>query len=124
MRKRICAHPMCKNLIDPSERYCHEHKRETTQDGRKPFENAVRYNTGLYNTSRWKKLRKKHLEENGFCVYCGTRDNLTVDHITAPKGEEGLFFSPGNLQTLCLRCHAFKTGMETKMRRPRRRRRD
>jgi 5-methylcytosine-specific restriction endonuclease McrA len=122
MRKRICAYPMCKRLIDPHERYCPEHKRDTagSNGNRKPFENAARSNTGLYNTARWKRLRKKHLEENGYCIYCGSAENLTVDHITAPRGDEDLFFSPGNLQTLCPGCHSFKTAKEINERRGRR----
>jgi 5-methylcytosine-specific restriction endonuclease McrA len=110
---------MCKTLIDPSDRYCLKHKRAVVSGDRKPFEGAVRANAGLYSSSRWKALRKKHLGENGYCAYCGSTANLTVDHITAPRGDEGMFFSPGNLQTLCLGCHAFKTAKEASERRGR-----
>ncbi|MDO6587341.1 HNH endonuclease [Salipiger sp. 1_MG-2023] len=35
-----------------------------------------------------------------------------VDHITPHKGDETLFFDPGNLQALCKLCHASRKQRE------------
>jgi 5-methylcytosine-specific restriction protein A len=107
MKKYICREAGCNQLLDQSG-YCDKHKKER----RKPFENAQRSNEGLYNTSKWQKLRMKHLEEQDCCVYCGNGNRLTADHIIPPRGNEDLFFSEDNLQTLCFYCHQIKTNEE------------
>jgi len=53
----------------------------------------LRPNEALYNTTRWRKLRREVLREIGQCVICGATDNLHVHHITPPKGDEALFYS-------------------------------
>lgn len=35
-----------------------------------------------------------------------------VDHVTPHQGDEGLFFSWGNLRALCKPCHSRKTARE------------
>lgn len=55
----------------------------------------------------WKTIRKHWLEKHPICVRCGTRENLTVDHIK-PLSEGGRT-EPNNLQTLCFACHTAKT---------------
>lgn len=47
-----------------------------------------------------------YLRDNHKCLKCGTRENLTVDHII-PKSRGGNN-SFVNLQTLCLKCNAEK----------------
>jgi 5-methylcytosine-specific restriction protein A len=115
MKKKICNRPGCNELIDITERYCLKHTENATSN--KPFENAKRSNGGFYNTCRWRMLRKQHLKENPYCVKCGNRDSLTVDHVVPPRGNEDLFFDLDNLQTLCETCHRAKTSMEIRKRR-------
>jgi 5-methylcytosine-specific restriction protein A len=119
MKKRMCNFPGCTVLIDPSERYCLKHKKEKSSNSRKPFENAQRSNNNLYHTAQWKNLRKKVLKDNNYCVYCGSRENLVIDHIIPPRGNEDLFFSENNLQVVCHRCHSLKTAQEINHRRKR-----
>ncbi|WP_377514374.1 HNH endonuclease [Ochrobactrum sp. RH2CCR150] len=63
----------------------------------------------MYKTSRWTKLRQRHLDASPLCVYCLRCDEVeeakVVDHIRPHKGSEYLFFDPDNLQSLCAPCH-------------------
>jgi 5-methylcytosine-specific restriction protein A len=110
MKRYICREAGCDTLLD-NPGYCEKHKREK-ENNRIPFKNAVRSNEGLYNTNRWKKLRAEHLKEQDYCVYCGSSKDLEVDHIMPPRGDEDLFYSSENLQTICGVCHRLKTAKE------------
>ena len=59
----------------------------------------------LYSKKAWKQLRLDHLAKEPLCVYCQQEGRLTpatvVDHIKAHNGDLGLFYSRGNLQSLC-----------------------
>lgn len=59
----------------------------------------------LYNSTRWRKLRRVHLNGEPMCRFCKAQGYRTlatvVDHITPHKGDEALFFDPSNLQSLC-----------------------
>ena len=63
----------------------------------------------LYNSPRWKRLRVAQLREEPLCWYCDQMGRVTAadtaDHIRAHRGDEGLFFDSGNLQSLCSSCH-------------------
>ncbi len=53
------------------------------------------------------KLRAVVFERDGYaCCYCGSTDNLTLDHIIPLV--HGGNSRPENLQTLCLRCNRKK----------------
>jgi hypothetical protein len=66
--------------------------------------------THLYQLTTWKKLRRAHLRQNPFCVYCLEHGyqvvGNTVDHKKPHRGDMGLFVDPANLQTLCHSCHS------------------
>lgn len=109
--KRLCNYPNCNNFALDGHIYCGIHYKEP-----KPFENAKRSNEGLYNTSKWRKLRKEHLNKEPYCIKCGATEDLTVDHIADPLGNEFLFFDKNNLQTLCKSCHRIKTSAEIQQR--------
>jgi 5-methylcytosine-specific restriction protein A len=109
--KKICGEPGCNKLIEITERYCEEHKKEP----RKPFENAIRFNQQLYNTNRWRKLKSEHLKEHPYCCKCGISKNeisLQVHHIIPPRGNEELFFDENNLTSICPVCHKIITTRE------------
>jgi 5-methylcytosine-specific restriction protein A len=108
MKKYICRYPGCNRLLE-NPGYCEEH---IITEKVKPFSSAIRYNEKLYNTARWRTLRKEHLKENDYCQCCGRKEDLTVDHKISPLGNEDLFFNPDNLQTLCKQCHRIKTAKE------------
>lgn len=64
-------------------------------------------------TRRWKALRLRILERDDWrCVKCGDLKFLEVDHIQSVRARPDLSYAPGNLQTLCRRCHADKTRHE------------
>lgn len=69
--------------------------------------------------SRWQRLRAAYLRHNPLCVMC-ERDGLTtaatlVDHIV-PLADGGNHHH-SNLQSLCVPCHARKTGEDVRKRR-------
>jgi len=75
----------------------------------------------LYHTAAWLRLQEWQVSLEPLCRFClelgrtndgsltyaghrQTNQNrrfLVADHIIAHKGDEGLFFDPDNLQTLC-----------------------
>jgi len=97
-------------LLD-KEKYCSKHQPEK----RVPFKNAVRHNEGLYNTTKWRKLRNITLTEQPLCSICGISNkeaSLQVHHIVAPRGNEELFFDENNLTSVCSTCHRKITAKE------------
>ena len=63
----------------------------------------------LYNSQRWRNLRKNFLDLNPLCVYCKQAGKIkpadVVDHIVPHKGNLKLFWDESNLQALCKTCH-------------------
>jgi len=85
----------------------------------------------LYNRVRWKRLRLRRLEADGWlCQNClnvhgRERAGSVVDHIVPHKGDLNLFYSFLNTQALCPECHNSKTagqdgGLGNPIRSPRR----
>jgi 5-methylcytosine-specific restriction protein A len=111
MKKKICNAPGCNELIPPIERYCQHHKKESPP----PFSSAIRFNEALYKTTQWKQLRKKILNEQPVCFWCGiSKDEtkLEVHHRIPPRGNEELFFNENNLMAVCPACHKIITNKE------------
>jgi 5-methylcytosine-specific restriction endonuclease McrA len=111
LKKKICNFPGCNQLIDQSERYCPQHKKEEP----KPFSSAVRYNESLYKTTQWKQLRAEVLREQQCCFKCGISKGeakLEVHHLIPPRGNEELFFDKDNLVSVCSVCHHIITNQE------------
>jgi 5-methylcytosine-specific restriction protein A len=58
-----------------------------------------------YKTARWQKLRRAHLKAHPLCQMCADMGRTTqaaiVDHVRPHRGDEGLFFDPTNLSSLC-----------------------
>jgi 5-methylcytosine-specific restriction endonuclease McrA len=58
----------------------------------------------LYNTSKWRKIRKNHMAHNPLCIMCEARGKIILaticDHIIPHKGNVDLFYS-GPFQSLC-----------------------
>jgi 5-methylcytosine-specific restriction protein A len=110
VKRYLCREVNCNALLEKPG-YCDKHKGEYKSKNI-PFENAKRSNEGLYKTTRWRVMARKHLSIQNFCVCCGSRENLTVDHIIPPRGDGDLFFDKDNLETLCVQCHRWKTARE------------
>jgi 5-methylcytosine-specific restriction endonuclease McrA len=100
---RLCLAPRCGR---PQEYrgYCEVHKtqrnRETTSE-----------NKAVYNSARWKYLRRSVLFAGPLCAADGCDMIATdVDHIVPlPKGDA---WARSNLQALCKRHHSQKTRIE------------
>ena len=66
--------------------------------------------------ARWRRLRLMILRRDKFvCCVCGKPGATEVDHIKPLV--EGGENDDGNLQSLCRRCHAIKTGRDAKAKR-------
>jgi 5-methylcytosine-specific restriction endonuclease McrA len=65
-----------------------------------------------YKTARWQDLRRRVFIRDLFTCQmpiCGRiiarKDELVCDHVKPHRGDAGLFWDDGNLQTLCRSCH-------------------
>lgn len=69
----------------------------------------------LYRTPRWRALRAAKLKAQPHCrgrgdgIACGL-PTTDVDHRIPHRGDERLFWDPGNLEAKCHACHSSKTG--------------
>ena len=96
-----CSFPGCPKLVSRGSSRCELHR---NRDRIYPDHQK------LYNTRKWKRLRRLHLRAHPWCKICNTDENLEVDHIEDHKGNPDLFFDAFNLQTLCKVHHSQKTG--------------
>ena len=109
---RACAEPGCPAVVSGDSRYCDHHGaiHAAEYDSRRGSSTARGYGY------RWQKIRKMQLINEPFCanIFGDHGDVLVmateVDHIK-PK-EKGGGDEPGNLQSLCKRCHSKKTAVE------------
>lgn len=117
MKAYLCPFPGCLLTVEAQGRYCPRHAHlqpakdaAQAQAATKRWEahHARNEYSRLYNTARWRTLRREHLARYPNCVRCGEPGN-TVDHIIPHRGDEALAYDTGNLQTLCARCHAGKS---------------
>jgi 5-methylcytosine-specific restriction endonuclease McrA len=49
----------------------------------------------------WPRIRREHLQTEGWCRYCGGTENLEVHHIVPFHLDRSLELTPSNLITLC-----------------------
>ena len=58
-----------------------------------------------YSSVRWLRMREWQLANHPLCAFCLEQDLVTpadvVDHVKPHKGDAGLFWDAGNLQSLC-----------------------
>lgn len=68
----------------------------------------------LYRDPRWAVVRiAAKRRDHWKCTDCGARGRLEVHHIKRAKHHPELFYDLSNLKTLCGRCHARITAIET-----------
>ena len=111
VQRYYCKWHGCRQLLNEAG-YCSKHmplviarEEKKQREREKAFLNARRTNYGFYRTKRWKELRIKILRRYVQCVCCGNTNDLHVDHVQPPRGNERLFFCENNLQVLCESCH-------------------
>ena len=76
-------------------------------------------NASFYNSRRWRSISKTFRKRNPLCAQCSRDGNgptpaQCVDHIK-PTSQYGMGVATDikNLQALCLKCHAIKSGRES-----------
>lgn len=58
--------------------------------------------------AEWRRLSRALISENPWCVECGSREDLTADHIVPlAAGGESI---ASNVQVLCRSCNGTKSG--------------
>lgn len=102
MPTRLCAEPGCPQPAHYRGR-CATHARTTNQDTHR--------NRTIYNSKRWKLLRRRVLHEEPICRSCDNSLSVDVDHIT-PLEWGGEPYARANCQALCVSCHSAKTRRE------------
>jgi 5-methylcytosine-specific restriction endonuclease McrA len=94
MPTRLCLHPRCPEPAAYRGR-CAQHSRQREQQ--------THSNKGLYNTKRWKLLRRRVLFEQPLCP-CG---QIARDvHHKQDLADGGDPWARGNLEALCGPCHS------------------
>lgn len=102
MPTRLCLARKCGNPATYRGR-CSVHARSR--------ERETHPNKHIYNSSRWRALRRRVILEQPVCAICDLAITCDVDHIT-PIEAGGDVWSRSNLQGLCLHCHSQKTRKE------------
>jgi 5-methylcytosine-specific restriction enzyme A len=83
----------------------------TTTGGPCPTHRTRYPRSPIYNTQRWRRMRKQVLREQPWCSHPGCNNPATdVDHIVPLP--DGAAFDRANLQPLCKRHHSQKTQRE------------
>jgi 5-methylcytosine-specific restriction protein A len=63
----------------------------------------------LYDSIRWKVLRRDQLAAYPLCAYCQAQGLIVAasvaDHVIPHRNDPKLFFDASNLQSLCKHCH-------------------
>lgn len=107
--RRFCAFPRC-GALATSGSHCRVHAARAERLS--PLFNVRRW----YRTSRWFALRARVLRRQRWCPLCEVDDLQTkttdCDHIVPHRGDPALFWDETNLQGLCKRHHAQKSGAE------------
>ena len=60
------------------------------------------------------KYKNRLLKEQPTCRFCGSDNNLQIDHIVAVSEDKTLAMEYNNLQILCYDCHLIKSIEEIK----------
>lgn len=102
-----CTYPGCGEPLPPGRKgRCDRHPYPDAHD---------RDSQRLYNTARWKRIRKAQLSREPWCAECRKSGIYTeareVDHIVPHRGDPMKFYT-GALQSLCRSCHSRKTANE------------
>jgi len=63
----------------------------------------------VWDSARWKRVRKEVKARDGCCRDCGAHERLSVHHLVALV-EGGAPFDPANCVTLCSACHGRREG--------------
>jgi 5-methylcytosine-specific restriction endonuclease McrA len=109
--KRPCCQSGCAGFA-VNAGYCDHHQTKIKQVDR---QRGTSHQRGY--DSRWRKARLLFLELHPLCIKCSNDDHrvvaaTVVDHILPHKGDQHLFWSQSNWQSLCKSHHDQKTATE------------
>lgn len=103
---QVCRAPRCPDQPKPGRRYCERHTQQRDRTRNQSRDRTV------YNSNRWKYLRRHILTESPFCSVDGCGELATdVDHIV-PIAKGGDPYARANVQPLCAHHHGIKTKAE------------
>jgi len=110
--KRPCNHIHCRNLVEPGERYCPDHKTEVNRWVKRNRKD--REQNRFYDSAAWKRLRRFKLNEAPLCERCFKKGYITPATIVHHKAEirKGGDYLPtvDELESLCKSCHSKEHG--------------
>lgn len=88
-------------------------KRPVWAGERKAFERMAKPNQAFYNSAAWRACAKAHKAAHPLCINHATCKGTAyiTDHVL-PINEGGAWYDFNNLQSLCKRCNAIKTGKQ------------
>jgi 5-methylcytosine-specific restriction protein A len=101
-----CAQPGCRAIVTRGR--CAAHRRSERD---RPNVDIRKW----YRSPRWRALRAWKLKQQPHCggredgIPCGAQ-TTDIDHIIPHRGNSAMFWSVGNLEAKCHRCHSSKTG--------------
>jgi len=114
---KLCSHPHCKEP-DVINGRCELHQRNLKPNTTN--RSSTTTNNAIYNSTKWRKLRKRKFTEEPLCEHCFKLNIITptdvIDHIKPVLDYPELSYTYSNLQSLCHGCHNNKTAQETKAR--------
>jgi len=110
---RPCRFARCAAFAVEDESYCVSHLPIAVEARKQQDRDRGNSWTRGYDHD-WKRLRDHHFRSNPLCVSCLKNGRIeigeVVDHIQPIQGRnDPRRLDPGNLQTLCVKCHAVKT---------------
>ena len=108
--KPPCRARGCWRLARDRYGYCDEHDKFKIENEQHK-QNGGRKDDAIYNTTRWRKLRKYKLDTCPCCAECHAIATM-VDHIKRIR-DGGDPFDYDNLQSMCDTCHAKKRQRES-----------
>lgn len=109
---KVCARPDCPELVTGQGYLCVKHQRDRAKE--------VRFKSRdwnwVYNSRRWRALRKQVKQEQPWCDTAGCMElSAEVDHIVAMQ-DGGDLFDRSNVHGMCRRHHSEKTNEEVRAR--------
>lgn len=104
--KTPCRQPGCAALVDKPG-YCDRHKRPAAQAYNRARADSAEQ--GVYNSSRWQKLRHLKRSEDPFCERCNKAGRIKpadMVHHKLPIKDGGDPWAWDNLESVCNSCQA------------------
>ena len=107
-----CRHRGCRVLVRDGSGFCDVHRKEIRRESDERRGSASSRGYG----SKWRAARDQYLRANPLCVRHRAEGHVVaatvVDHIVPHGGDQKLFWSRSNWQSLCKQCHDRKTATE------------